>query len=667
MRPAAVVVLVFAILFPAGAEARWTEVRSANFLFVGDAPEGQIRDIAQQLELFREVMLRALPGAATASPVPTVVLVCATGRSLQPIRPLFRGNPIELAGFFQSGEDVNYMAINAEFAGAALQTIFHEYSHALVANTLGPLPAWVSEGLAEVYETMEQQRGGRSALLGRAQAYHLGLLNRSTLIPIRDLTAVDHQSSLYNEGTRRGVFYAQSWALVHYLTFGDPARTKQFRQFLAGVRAGGDTKTLFADAFGADTVLDRELFDYVRRFSFPAMRFDFDDRVSAETVQKGRTMDDLDAEIYIADLQNRIGRGEEAQARLTAILTKKPGAPRALVAQGMEHLRGERLDAALPLLERAASQAPDDAWAQSAYGRVLVARLGNRLVDDAVSAALQQSRTVLARAVELDADSAFATAMLGYVELSLGTDLPRATTLLERAVRLAPSREQYRLFLGQSLMRQGNFAGASNVLGPLAGGGRADEVRARARTLLASLAEQHNRPAATAAAPGGPQRVASDLAGRSRPEPPSPIEPPAAADPPRQAEPSPDPGHVHVLSRGGAASGDSPPRAGLVLRRPGVGETRVLGRFRAIECTRGSAVLLVDGDAGTLRLRTKEIDDVDFISYRADGLSSVNCGVLPAPQRVLVTYRPGTEGSGTTATAGDAVAIELLPDGYTPK
>ena len=164
MRLVVVALLLFVSLIPTGAEAKWTEVRSANFLFVGDAPEGQIREIAQKLELFREVMLRALPGAAVASPVPTVVLVCATERSLRPMTPLFRGNPIELAGFFQSGEDVNYMAINAEFADAALQTVFHEYSHALVANTLGPLPAWVSEGLAEVYETMEQQRGGRSAL-----------------------------------------------------------------------------------------------------------------------------------------------------------------------------------------------------------------------------------------------------------------------------------------------------------------------------------------------------------------------------------------------------------------------------------------------------------------------------------------------------------------------
>src|SRR6187455_2231003 len=131
MRFATVALLVVASLLPVRAEARWTEVRSANFLFVGDAPEAQIRDIAQKLELFREVMLRALPGAASGSPVPTVVLVCATDRSLQPVKPLFRGNPIELAGFFQGSEDVNYVAMNAEFADAALQIIFHEYSHAL--------------------------------------------------------------------------------------------------------------------------------------------------------------------------------------------------------------------------------------------------------------------------------------------------------------------------------------------------------------------------------------------------------------------------------------------------------------------------------------------------------------------------------------------------------
>jgi hypothetical protein len=152
MRYAAIALLLVTAL-PAAAEARWTRLRSANFLFVGDASEGQIRRVAQKLEQFREVMLRALPGATATSPVPTVVMVFATQRSFNPAKPLFRGSPMEVAGYFQAGEDVNYVALSAEFLDPALMTIFHEYSHFLVSNTTGPLPVWVSEGLAEVYET----------------------------------------------------------------------------------------------------------------------------------------------------------------------------------------------------------------------------------------------------------------------------------------------------------------------------------------------------------------------------------------------------------------------------------------------------------------------------------------------------------------------------------
>src|SRR5689334_6587484 len=116
MRPAAIAILLLVSGFVStSAEAKWTQVRSANFLFVGDASEGQIRRIAQKLEQFREVMLRALPGVTAASPVPTVVLVFATDRSLKPVAPLFNGSPVEVAGYFQPGEDRNYIAIDAEY------------------------------------------------------------------------------------------------------------------------------------------------------------------------------------------------------------------------------------------------------------------------------------------------------------------------------------------------------------------------------------------------------------------------------------------------------------------------------------------------------------------------------------------------------------------------
>ena len=70
MRCAAVTLaLTIAMLLPAPAAAKWTQVRSANFVFVGDASEGAPPHRAQKLEQFREVMLRALPGATSVSPV----------------------------------------------------------------------------------------------------------------------------------------------------------------------------------------------------------------------------------------------------------------------------------------------------------------------------------------------------------------------------------------------------------------------------------------------------------------------------------------------------------------------------------------------------------------------------------------------------------------------
>ena len=61
-------------LLAGDARADWTRLRSANFTFVGDASERQIRRVAQQLEQFREVMVRVLPEASVGSPAPIVVI-----------------------------------------------------------------------------------------------------------------------------------------------------------------------------------------------------------------------------------------------------------------------------------------------------------------------------------------------------------------------------------------------------------------------------------------------------------------------------------------------------------------------------------------------------------------------------------------------------------------
>ena len=620
-------------LLPSVAAAKWTRLSTANFVFIGDASAGQIREVAEKLEQFREVMTRALPGATSTSPVPTVVVVFATDRSLNPVKPLFRGNATDVAGYLLKGEDLNYIAINGEHIDIALNTVFHEYAHLLIGNTIGAAPAWLNEGLAGFYEMTHVTDGGKKVLLGRAPAEHVGLLKGSTLIPIKELLSIDQGSQVYNEGSRRGVFYAQSWALTHYLTLGSKERAPQFRQYLTAVRNGVEHQRAFSDAFSADiALLDRELFAYVRNFLYPAVAIEFIERVVGEA-ERGTTIDDVEGDIHVADLQARVGREDEARSKLKAITDRKPDAALAWTALGLIDLRERRLKEAMPLLERAAERGKDNAFVQAALGRALIALFNEQRTTDTGSVLLLKARAPLARAVELDANSSYAAGMLGYVELAIGNDLPRAVSLLERAVTLAPSREQYRLMLAQALLRQGEFQRAIEHLGPLVASGRSSEVREDARRLLVVVADARARAVSASASTS-----------------------PASGD-----------GFIPLSSVGGLPATASRATVRLDLRVVQSGEMRALGQFRGIECAPGLVVVQVEANGRVLRFAAKQLSDVDFISYRSDTPTAVNCGPLTAPLRVLVTYRTRPATTAAEKIDGDAVAIELVPDDYTPR
>jgi len=444
--------LALVVLAPLDAMARWTELRSENFLFIGDAPERTIRAVGQKLEQFREVMVRVLPGATMTSPVPTVVIVFDQDRSFTPYKPTFQGRTVDAAGFFLGHEDINYIAINAEASDLAFKIIFHEYSHFLLGNSAGTVPVWVGEGLAEVYATFQERDGGKGAVLGAPDAFHLRLLQNTSLIPLRELIAIDHTSPIYNEGVRRGVLYAQSWAFVHYLMFGNKDRAPQLTGFLAAIESGAPSEEAFRDAFGDVNVLDQELKDYVRLFTFPALQLTFGEKVGGGSAPRGKVIPDALAAAYLGDVLARLGRTDDARAHLRSVLERNPDVARAACALGLIELRAGRSDAAMPLLERAASLAPDDPWVQTALGRALLSQFEEQRAADGAESLLQRARVALTRAADRDGTSAHTLELLGRAHLMPGGDLARAASVLERAVQLAPGREDYRLMLARALM-----------------------------------------------------------------------------------------------------------------------------------------------------------------------------------------------------------------------
>src|SRR5438132_806730 len=74
--------------------------------------------------------------------------------------------------------------------------------------------------------------------MGRPIPSHVVALRSETPLPLRELFAINTSSKEYNEGAHLGMFYAESWALVHYLMLGSTERQGQLATFLGLVGSG---------------------------------------------------------------------------------------------------------------------------------------------------------------------------------------------------------------------------------------------------------------------------------------------------------------------------------------------------------------------------------------------------------------------------------------------
>ncbi|MGE0592576.1 MAG: DUF1570 domain-containing protein [Vicinamibacterales bacterium] len=672
----AMALMVLAAPIPVAAQT-WLRVQSPHFTFVGDARERDIRRVAEQLERFRGVMLATLTRQDDVSPVPTVVVVFASDRSFRPYQPRFEGRRVEVAGYFLNREDINYLAINGSLGYGAIQTVFHEYTHFVMSSLYGRLPTWLNEGLAEYYEALEERDGGRTVILGRAPSVHLDPLTNVSLIPLAQLLAVDQSSPLYNEGSRRGVFYAQSWALTHYLLLGSETRRAQFTAYLGLLGSGTPSVAAFAQAFGDDLgPLETELREYVRRFSFPAQSLSLSGGDTETAISRGERLTPSVAQGYLGDLLARVGHTDEARTLLQRTIETDTTAARARAALGLLDLRTERVDEGLVQLEEAARLDADDPWISVALGQAYVERTGRQDDTAAQMETLRLARVPLARAVARDPDVAHASALLGAVEARLGERPDDALRLLVRAVQLAPARDYYRLLLAEALARARDYDRATQQLGVLLAGGGEPEFKEQARRMLAQVAELRRAVLDAQRAARNPSALPSPDAGPgvSRvPDTPgaataasagtaSSAETAASPTPASPSTPTPDGAGTGLTDAVPATS--APPGSSPILRPVGAGETRASGVFTGVVCLAGGIELVFETANGTLWLAALAFTDVDFISHRADAPAAVGCGPLARPMPALATYR--TDGP-TRGTAGIVVAVEVVPDGFVPR
>ena len=495
------IALFLAVLcaFPSGvikvnAQTRdnWRSVRTNNLFVIGNADAEKLRQVATWLEFFHGAFGRLVSRNVIDSSVPTTVILFRDDASFQPFKPLYQGRPANVAGYFQAGDDVNYIAISLDASERdPFSTAFHEYIHVHVNQNIPGAPLWLNEGLAEFYGSLQFSSG--EAVLGTPLTHYIRYLRQQELLPLNTLFSIGTNSEHYNESDKTGIFYGQSWALVHYLMLGDHGRQDRFKRFLQQITRGDSSAKAIEDAYGVTLpALEQELHAYLRRGDFPVQRIASADNpqvYTAYTATQRTSLSEGEANYYLGDLLLHIGRPSDAERYFKQAIALDPSFNPPYAPLGLLYVQQRRYAEAKKYLEKATSS-PQNYMTHYLYAYVLsregVSSTGRIKEFSPASAAVMRDQ--LSRAIKLAPNHAPSYYLLALVDLVTDERLDEAVEMAQRARQLEPSRSGHALLLAQIHMRRGDDAAARQILEQLTRDSD-KSVKTEAEELLESLTE----------------------------------------------------------------------------------------------------------------------------------------------------------------------------------
>ncbi|HEX8887728.1 MAG TPA: tetratricopeptide repeat protein [Pyrinomonadaceae bacterium] len=661
--PAIICLLLISFTAPqASAKDTWTSVRSQNFFLIGNASDKEIRQVAARLEQFRDVFTRLFGKINFTSPVPTTVIVFKSAGSYKPF------NPRNDAGYFQPGQDVNYITLSTEQYSEEqdpFRVIFHEYVHLLVNNTLTNVPVWFNEGLAEYYSTFFLD-DERKAFIGKLISNHVLYLREQKLIPLSALFAVDHQSPYYNEGSKRGVFYAESWALVHYLIQGNKGqRLPQLGKFVDLLTKGTPVADAFKQAFEMDySALEKELKAYVQGASYTMTRATFERKLEFDADMQSAPITEADAQSYLGDLLLHSGDLGGAEKRLEQALELDPNQPMANSSLGLVKVRQGKFAEAKPLLQKAVAANSQNYMVHFNYAYAL-SREGmdaGGMVRGYSPETANEMRAELKKAIELAPTFPESYHLLAFINVVRGEQIDESIALLKRGMSLSPGREDFGFMLAQLYMRKEDFKSARQILEPIARNESADkQLRANAQSMLDAVtryeeqvarfkeqqgATRENDDAASNVSDGGSGGGSNDRGGQ----------------PPRLR-------HRGDPSNAAPQNGEEPQEVAdsetgrqLPIRKPAEGEEQARGLLVRIECDAKGATFVVKVGDQLLKLRTTNFNGIQFTTFTPDVAGDITCGARNPANDIVITFRPAKE--ARAKFNGDVVAIDFVPKDF---
>jgi Tfp pilus assembly protein PilF len=599
------------------AKDKWLNLQSKNFNVISNADEDEARELLLKLEQFRFAFSKIFKSQNTA---PITVMVFKSDGAFKPFKPLYNGKPANLSGYFQRTPDEDLIALtnDAKSEEYPLKIIFHEYVHYLTSRTPRRWPIWLTEGIAEVYSTFLVRKN--QVMLGAPISNHVFYLRDQKMIPLKDLFNVTHDSPIYNERDKQGVFYAQSWALAHYLMFGDKlARQAQMNQYVRLINEGANPEEAFAQSFKSDlATTEKSLREYVGRNAYTVVNLTLES-VEGEKEVTSRPLSDAETQYYLGNLLLRTLRVDEGVEYFKQAIALDPSLAAPYEGMGFAAIRKDNFRESKNYFKQAIERGSKNYLAHFYYAQELYNDSLTGTLRETQSEAYKTAVNELKTSISLMPSYAYAHALLAHLYMRDDQTINLGVQEMRTALQLEPQETEFRYNLAQMQMQALDFAGARKTLEPLLSA-ESGQRKQSAQHLMGVIDEQE-------------KFMARAKAGDSQVQP--------VKEPPTEGR---------VYERAPQQKVLISPRLEEIIAQ----SEKLSGMITGIECKGNSMVMTLKAADKTARFFIPDYDHIQMFSRKGFYDVQFVCG----PNKISATiyFKPASD----KKLNGEALAIEIV-------
>ena len=452
------VFLIASSSFASAAPEQWFQVTSPHFTLITNSNDKQGRHLLDQFERMRWMFQTLFPKQRVDPPNPIVVIAVRNRAGFQLFEPeayLSRGQ-LNLAGLFLRTPDKNYVLLRLDGEGDhPYATIYHEYTHLQFSSADEWMPLWLNEGFAEFIQNTEIRN--KDVAIGEPSVDDILYLRQNNLISLATLFKVDYTSPYYHDEQKGSVFYAESWAITHYLEISDKEKgTHKLSNYIQLVSQHQDPLVAAQTAFGDLKQLQQALENYIRAGDYKQFVLSSAAAPIDESSYKSNPLTATQADAYRADFLVYVQRTKDARALLDAVLKADPNNVLAHETMGSLAFRDGDRDAARTWYQQAV-KLDSQSYLAHYYFAAMSMNGGDLSNQSEVESSLRA-------AIRLNPSFAPPYDLLANLFSMRHENLDEAHMLNLQAIALDPGNVIFRMNAASVLMTMSRYADAASVL-----------------------------------------------------------------------------------------------------------------------------------------------------------------------------------------------------------